>query len=250
MEPPHPRTSRRAPGTLPRSRRDHRRVNEHLPSVLHDDQGYSYDVPQPSQQSYYQTSLEYPDAGLIDYGGLGSESLSALGSRAVPEAQPETSLPAPQRTNKHSRVQNSTEASFFADVEDMIEDAPLESRSSTRQSKRTRAPPKYESNGTEVDGRTRKVSKLQTKIMEGKAPKKGLLGPMGEVRTRADGRMEFRDAENPEWSKSIRIQHVHIELTKLKRWLLTTVNIVGNSLMKLLSWVNLVSWFLAPTWEW
>ena len=34
---------------------------------------------------------------------------------------------------------------------------------------------------------------------------------MGEVRTRADGQMEFRDAENPEWSKSMHIQHVHIE---------------------------------------
>lgn len=39
--------------------------------------------------------------------------------------------------------------------------------------------------------------------MEGRAPTKGSLGPIGEVRTGDDGQMEFRDVDDPMWSKTL-----------------------------------------------
>ena len=55
-------------------------------------------------------------------------------------------------------------------------------------------------NEKEEEKRERKVSKYNKKIAEGKGPEKGSLGPKGVVRIR-DGQMEFRDVNNPEWSK-------------------------------------------------
>ena len=64
---------------------------------------------------------------------------------------------------------------------------------------------KYKTNGDggeneEKEKRERKVSKYKKRLAEGKGPEKGSLGPKGEVRIR-DGEMEFRDMNNPEWSK-------------------------------------------------
>ena len=60
--------------------------------------------------------------------------------------------------------------------------------------------------------------------------------------------MEFRDAENPEWSKSIHIQHVHIEAnenaalaayhSQYRRQFLDEAAEQG------------VSWLSAPMWKW
>ena len=55
-------------------------------------------------------------------------------------------------------------------------------------------------NEKEEDRRERKISKYNQKIAEGKGPEKGSLGPKGMVRIRA-GQMEFKDLNNPEWSK-------------------------------------------------
>ena len=65
---------------------------------------------------------------------------------------------------------------------------------------------KYKNNGDEgknekeKDKRERKVSKYNQKLAKGKGPEKGSLGPKGVVRMRGD-QMEFRDVNNPEWSK-------------------------------------------------
>ena len=65
---------------------------------------------------------------------------------------------------------------------------------------------KYKTNGDEgenekeKENRERKISKYNQKVAEGKGPEKGSLGPKGEVRIR-DGQMEFKDVNNPEWSK-------------------------------------------------
>ena len=55
-------------------------------------------------------------------------------------------------------------------------------------------------NDKEKEKRERKVSKYNQKVAEGKGPEKGSLGPKGVVRIRG-GQMEFRDVNNPEWSK-------------------------------------------------
>lgn len=55
-------------------------------------------------------------------------------------------------------------------------------------------------NEQEKEKRERKVSKFNQKIAEGKGPERGLLGPKGAVRIR-DGQMEFKDLNNPKWSK-------------------------------------------------
>ena len=72
-----------------------------------------------------------------------------------------------------------------------------------KRSRRSKAN-KYKANGDEgeieKEKRERKVSKYNQKIAEGKGPEKGSLGPKGVVRIR-DGQMEFKDANNPEWSK-------------------------------------------------
>ena len=53
---------------------------------------------------------------------------------------------------------------------------------------------------SEKEKRERKVSKYNQRIAEGKGPERGLLGPKGAVRIR-DGQMEFKDLNNPKWSK-------------------------------------------------
>ena len=78
-------------------------------------------------------------------------------------------------------------------------------RAERKRSKRGKAN-KYKNHGDEGENekeeekRERKVSKYNQKMAEGKGPEKGSLGPKGVVRIR-DGQMEFRDVNNPVWSK-------------------------------------------------
>lgn len=167
-------------------------------------------------------------------------------SPSIPEAQPEADTFEPnissQRVTQSSRKRTSADAGFVsAEAEDNLEDATFESQTSTRRSKRTKTSPKNNETGDKDERRVRKISKLKLKITQGRAPKKGALGPNGEVRTREDGRMEFRDADNPEWSKqNFTLSTFRIKLTEFKLWLHITMIIVGNSLTKLPGMVNLV----------
>ena len=56
-----------------------------------------------------------------------------------------------------------------------------------------------------AEGRIRKISKLNLRIANGEGPKRGAHGPIGEVRFGANGSMEFRDVDNPEWSKCMHV---------------------------------------------
>lgn len=176
-------------------------------------------VHQPFQQSSSLKPLEYPDPGLIDRGDLWDEMLQSnavLQSNAMPdfraaitvnEAQSEADAPA--SATQSSRNRTVADAGFSsAGVNASREDSGHESRRSTRPSKRVKASSQHDHPGAEREGRIRKVSKLSLKIAEGKAPKKGSLGPDGQVRIRPDGLMEFRDVDNPMWSKLILSEHI------------------------------------------
>ena len=88
-----------------------------------------------------------------------------------------------------------------------------------KRSRRSKAN-KYKTKGNEgqsekeKENRERKISKYNQKIAEGKGPEKGSLGPKGAVRIR-DGQMEFKDVNNPEWSKpdSSFTRHHHSKFT-------------------------------------
>lgn len=159
---------------------------------------------------------KYPDAGLIDRGGL-EERVddvapqnhvpgSAVTNR-FPEAHMEVDVSVQEGTKKqftrYYRKRTSADAGLQStNVEDKLGDTIGQSRRSTRVSTRTKPQPKYKDSDDEGERRVRKTSKLQLKIADGRAPRTGALGPMGEVRTRDDGRMEFRDVDNPMWSKT------------------------------------------------
>ena len=132
------------------------------------------------------------------------------GSRAAPislETEKEANVPVwgerSKRFTQVSKKRTRADASFSAYAEDILEDATSGSRRSTGQYKRTKVSSKNNDTDDKGEKKIRKVSKLKVKIAKGKGPKKGSLGPNGEVRTREDGRMEFRDATNPEWSKQM-----------------------------------------------
>ena len=170
-------------------------------------------VHQPFQQSHSRGVLEYPDPSLIDRGDLWDGMLQSnampdfRAATTVNEAQSEAD--APVSTTQSSRNQTGADAGFSsADVNASREDSEHESRRSTRPSKRVKASSQHDHPGAEREGRIRKVSKLSLKIAEGKAPKKGSLGPDGQVRIRPDGLMEFRDVDNPMWSKLILSEHI------------------------------------------
>lgn len=204
----HPVTQR-FPRALPGSRI----VRSEIPSRLNVTHGY--DPNMPSIQSHHlprhQHPSGYPDAGLMDGGGLRNRVFypSVIpDSRAAPtvrEVQSYADTPAPTKPNKQaapsSRKRTCTDADLSPEAEDNLEDTTFQSRRSTRRSKRAKTSPKYDDGEEKI----RKISKLKIKIAQGMGPKKGSLGPDGEVRTREDGRMEFRDVNNPEWSK-----HIHI----------------------------------------
>ena len=165
-------------------------------------------IDQPFQQSSSLGLPEYPDPGLIDRGDLWNGMLQSNAMpdfRAAPtvnEAQSEADAPA--SVTRSSRNRTGADAGFSsADVNASREDFGHESRRSTTLSKRVKASSRHDHTGAEREGRIRKVSKLSLKIAEGKAPKKGSLGPEGQVRIRPDGLMEFRDVDNPIWSKLI-----------------------------------------------
>ena len=160
----------RLPSALPRSRGNMQR--QRMIST-------NPNVHQPFQQSSSLGLLEYPDPGLIDRGDLWDGMVQ---SNAMPDFRAATTV---------------NEAQSEAD-------APA----STRLSKRVKASSRHDHTGAEREGRIRKVSKLSLKIAEGKAPKKGSLGPDGQVRIRPDGLMEFRDVDNPMWSKFILSEHI------------------------------------------
>ena len=170
-------------------------------------------VHQPFQQSSSLGLLEYPDPGLIHRGHVWDGMLQ---SNAMPEFRAATTVneaqseaDAPASATRSSRNQTGADAGFLsADVNASREDSGHESRRLTRLSKRVKASSRHDHPGAEREGRIRKVSKLSLKIAEGKAPKKGSLGPDGQVRIRPDGLMEFRDVDNPMWSKLILSEHI------------------------------------------
>ena len=102
--------------------------------------------------------------------------------------------------NRSSKKRSRFDAGLSADVEENLGDAALDSRSLSRGSKRRKTSLKDNDGDVEGDSKIRKTSKLQIKIAEGKGPKRGPLGPNGEVRVRGR-QLEFRDVNNPEWSK-------------------------------------------------
>ena len=179
------------------------------------------DVHHLFQQSSSLGLLEYPDAGLIDRGDLWDGMLQ---SNAMPDSRAATTVNEAQSeadtsasATRSSRKRTGADAGFSsADVDANLEDTGHESRRSTRLSKRVKASSRHDHSGAEPEGRIRKVSKLSLKIAEGKAPKKGSLGPDGEIRIRPDGLMEFRDVDNPIWSKLILNEHIWTEADKAK----------------------------------
>lgn len=206
----------RLPSALPRSRGNMQRQD--LIST-------NPNVHQPFQQSSSPWLPEYPDPGLIDRVDLWDEILQSnamlqpnamLQSNATPDFRTATTVneaqseaDAPASATRSSRNRTGADAGFSsADVNAGREDSGHESLRSTRLSKRVKASSQHDHTGAEREGRIRKVSKLSLKIAEGKAPKKGSLGPDGQVRIRPDGLMEFRDVDNPMWSKLILSEHI------------------------------------------
>lgn len=153
-------------------------------------------VDRTSQGLYPLSMPGYPDAGLIEGGRLAEVDTAAPVERS-------------ECATRSSRKRSSATADLSSDSEASSEDL----RSSTRLSKRIKASPKCKGTG---NGRTRKVSKQEQKIAEGKIPQKGSLGPKGEIRPRDDGRMEFRDTNNPEWSKHIPCRHIRIKTDQVQ----------------------------------
>lgn len=140
-----------------------------------------------------------------------TRSSTALEPRAAPSILPSqsevdvsTSKKANERFTRSSKKRTRVDAGSYSEIEDDLPDTKVDSRRSTRRSKRAKVSPEYNDDGSD-DGekRKRKTSKLKAKIAAGKGPQKGSLGPAGEVRIRKDGRMEFRDVNNPEWSKPV-----------------------------------------------
>lgn len=148
-----------------------------------------------SQRSYPLPMPGYPDSRSIERG-------------RVMEVNTPISVGSSERLRRSSRKRSSAATGVSGNAEASDEDL----RSSTGQSKRIRASPKCNDTG---NGRTRKVSKQEQKIAEGKVPQKGSLGPIGEVQKRTDGRMEFRDTNNPEWSKYIPCRHIPIRTDRV-----------------------------------
>lgn len=167
----------------------------------------------PSQRSDHPRPSG--DPRLISRGSLRGESFQpnpvpeSKAAPTIPKVQTEADVPVLRETEKRvtrsSKKWTNADAGLWStDVEDTLEDTTLASRRSPQQSKRAKTSPKHHDLGDKSeDGteRIRKLSKLNAKIAEGRGPKRGSLGPNGEVRIGKDGRMEFRDVDNPEWSK-------------------------------------------------
>lgn len=169
------------------------------------------------QQEHQQGSSGYADTGSIDRGRLLHEDTRASAvqePRAAPPILPSqpvadasSSRDVHKRITRPSNKRTRDTASSYSDVEDELQDTVSNSQRSTRRSKRARVSSTYDDDASDDgDERKRKISKLNAKIAAGKGPQKGSLGPTGEVRIREDGRMEFRDVNNPEWSKHIHSQ--------------------------------------------
>lgn len=173
-----------------------------------------YHAPTHSSSQRPNSRRPSEDVGLIGLGGPRGEAFRSNNisqSEAAPtlaEVHAEAEVPAPintaKRVTRSSKKRTRVDADLVStDVEDSLEDKTAGSRRSTRRCKSVKTSSRYNNAGNESeDGvkKIRKVSKLNAKIAEGKGPKRGSLGPNGEVRTREDGRMEFRDLDNPEWS--------------------------------------------------
>lgn len=200
---------------LPTSREDMRERRESRVSSRPDATN-SFNSNMTSTQSFhqqpFQSSARYPDAGLIDRGGLRDRFLqsravpgSGIGP-PVPRSQPEPTRFTQEDTNRSvtrsSRKRTRVDAGLSADAKDNLGDATPKSQRSTRRSKRTKTSSKENNTDDEGERKLRKTSKLNVKIAQGKGPKRGSLGPNGEIRIRGD-QMEFRDVNNPKWSKHI-----------------------------------------------
>ena len=166
------------------------------------------------QQEPQRGASAYMDAG-NNHRGRSSHEDARLGTVPEPRAAPSilpsqlevdasTSKRANERVTRSSKKRTRVDAGSYLETEDDVQENNVDSLRSTRRSKRAKVSPEYnDSASDDEDRRKRKTSKLKAKIAAGKGPQKGSLGPVGEVRTRKDGRMEFRDVNNPEWSKHI-----------------------------------------------
>lgn len=184
-------------GRVPTSRTEARRVGNLL-----------------RQQETLRGISAYTDPGSNDP-GRSSREVTGLSTVPEPRAAPSilpsqlevdasTSNKASERVTRSSKKRNRADAGSDSENESDLEDTKVDSRRSTKRSKHAKVPPEHNDDASDDgDRRKRKISKLNAKIAAGKGPQKGSLGPAGEVRTRKDGRMEFRDVNNPEWSKHI-----------------------------------------------
>lgn len=137
----------------------------------------------------------YPDGSHLSR----SAALSSLPSQDGADAS--TSKKINKRSsNKRTRVDDGSDS----DAKENLQGPNADSRKRARQSKRVKPTPEYNDDDSDEGGRRiRKTSKLNAKIAAGKGPQRGSLAPNGEVRPNEEGQMEFRDMNNPEWSKYI-----------------------------------------------
>lgn len=151
--------------------------------------GFNPNIPstRSCDQSPYQSFSTYPDAETIDRGGLrdrSQQSRAVPGSGTSPTILQSQSEPARSTQEEINRsVTRSSKKRTRVDAEDKLGDATIKSQRSTRRSKRT----KTSSDAVdEVELRIRKTSKLKVNIAQGKAPKRGLLGPNWRDQERGD----------------------------------------------------------------
>ena len=179
-------------------------------------------ISQPFQQASPQIYPGYPGPGLVDYGGSWNQFSQATpfpaheATPVFPYAQTETVPLMTEDTNQRiaqpSQEWSRIDTNFLpADIEENSEELGYTSQGPTTVSNCTEISVKQGNADDKGKGRVRKISKLNMRIASGKAPKRGYSGPKGEVRTRQDGGMEFRDVDNPQWSKYlIHSQHIGI----------------------------------------
>ena len=163
-------------------------------------------VLSPYQQVSLQMHTGFSEASLVGGGASWNNVFQANPLPLFQGAQPETVPLTPEETSnpraRSSQKRSRTDVDILSDdVEEISDDAGCTSQGPTGVSKRTKTSLKQRNADNQGERRFRKILKLNSKIASDKAPKRGLYGPKGEVRTREDGRMEFRDVDYPEWSE-------------------------------------------------
>ena len=168
----------------------------------------------PYQSSYLPLQSPYdplvPSSGSVpreDSGSFPVVSKKRIRTDAEseddPEEPPRKSRRSTRRPMQPSKSQTQADAAIDNGSEgDENQSAPRKP-SERKRSRRSKADiyKNHDDEGeNEKEKRERKVSKYNQRIAEGKGPERGLLGPKGAVRIR-DGQMEFKDLNNPKWSK-------------------------------------------------